>query len=93
VVNTDDPSFDGTGYEVETELVTEAEPKHGFPQSLNLRLPPLSALVFEPVAEAKAKVPKPKKVAVKKAPTTKAPAKKARATEARPKRKVASTKA
>jgi 1,4-alpha-glucan branching enzyme len=54
VLNTDDVNFDGTGFTVEQELATEGEPMHGFVQSLNLRLPPLSALVFEPVVEKKA---------------------------------------
>ena len=66
VLNTDDAAFDGTGFAVEPELATEDEPKHGFPQSLNLSLPPLSALVFEPVLEQKARVAK-RKVASKKA--------------------------
>jgi 1,4-alpha-glucan branching enzyme len=75
VLNTDDPTFDGTGFEVEAELATEAEPMHGFPQSLTLRLPPLSALVFEPVVEAKATSVKAtkKKVAAKSEPRRKAP--------------------
>jgi 1,4-alpha-glucan branching enzyme len=55
VLNTDDASFDGTGFAVESELTTEPEEKHGFPQSLSLRLPPLAALVFEPVVKGKAK--------------------------------------
>jgi 1,4-alpha-glucan branching enzyme len=53
LLNTDDANFDGTGFEVEPELATEAGPMHGFPQSLTLRLPPLSALVLAPVAEKK----------------------------------------
>jgi 1,4-alpha-glucan branching enzyme len=48
-LNTDDASFDGTGFAVETEVVTEPQEKHGFPQSLTLRLPPLAAMVYEPV--------------------------------------------
>ncbi len=83
VLNTDDAAFDGTGYSVEAELATEDEPQHGFPQSLTLRLPPLSALVFEPVAEKKA--PK-KKTAAKKTAAKKVVAK------AAPKRKAASKK-
>jgi 1,4-alpha-glucan branching enzyme len=50
VLNTDDAGFDGTGFTVEPELATEAEPKHGFEQSLSLQLPPLAVLVFAPVA-------------------------------------------
>jgi 1,4-alpha-glucan branching enzyme len=58
VLNTDDASFDGTGCPVETELATEPEAKHGFPQSMTLRLPPLAALVYEPVVEKKVKTVK-----------------------------------
>jgi 1,4-alpha-glucan branching enzyme len=47
VLNTDDARFDGTGFDVADEIATDAEPQHGFPQSLSLRLPPLSAMVFE----------------------------------------------
>ena len=54
-LNTDDAAFDGTGFAVETEIATEAEPQHGFPQSLSLRLPPLAALVFAPIAAKKRK--------------------------------------
>jgi hypothetical protein len=42
---------------------------HGFPQSLLLRLPPLSALVFAPIADVSAKAApkaKPKRRAVPK---------------------------
>jgi len=93
VLNTDDVQFDGTGFEAAAELATEDEPQHGFPQSLTLRLPPLSALVFAPVAAAQSTT----KNAAKKAPVKKAAAKKAavkKATaKAAPKRKVASSKA
>jgi 1,4-alpha-glucan branching enzyme len=63
ILNTDDVNFDGTGFAVETEPATEPESKHGFPQSLNLRLPPLAALVYEPVPEAKTKAKAPRKKA------------------------------
>jgi 1,4-alpha-glucan branching enzyme len=82
VLNTDDPSFDGSGFAVEAELATEPEPKHGFPQSLTLRLPPLAALVYEPVVDQKTN----KKAAPK---TTKRKA----AAKAAPKRKAASKRA
>jgi 1,4-alpha-glucan branching enzyme len=58
VLNTDDARFDGTGFAVEQELATDGEPMHGFPQSLTLRLPPLSVLVLAPVAAKKAKSPR-----------------------------------
>ena len=53
---------DGRIVTAQGSIATEAEPMHGFPQSLNLRLPPLAALVLEQVVEKKAK----KKVAAKK---------------------------
>ena len=87
VLNTDDPQFDGTGFEVATELATEDGPQHGFPQSLTLRLPPLSALVFEPLSVKKTA----KKKAAKNPVTKKTAAKKAVAKTA-PKRKAASKK-
>jgi 1,4-alpha-glucan branching enzyme len=65
VLNTDDGRFDGTGFAVEQETSTDAEPKHGFAQSLLLRLPPLAALVFAPVK------PKKKTSATKTAPRRK----------------------
>ncbi len=49
VLNTDDIAFDGTGLAVETEIATDTEPMHNLPQSLLLRLPPLSAMVFRPI--------------------------------------------
>ena len=55
VLNTDDGRFDGTGFAVEPEIATDAEPKHGFAQSLLLRLPPLAAIVFAPVHAKKRK--------------------------------------
>jgi 1,4-alpha-glucan branching enzyme len=64
--NSDDASFDGAGFDVEAEVATDAEAMHGFPQSLNLRLPPLTVLVFAPVVEEQAK-PAAKKKAAKKA--------------------------
>jgi 1,4-alpha-glucan branching enzyme len=65
ILNTDDVSFDGSGFAVEHELATEDTPMHGFAQSLNLRLPPLAALVFAPVPVA---APRKKSVNVLKAP-------------------------
>jgi 1,4-alpha-glucan branching enzyme len=53
IVNTDDAVYGGTGFVTETELTTDSEPMHGFPQSLTLRLPGLSALVFEPIVKRK----------------------------------------
>jgi len=49
LLDTDDARFDGTGSGAAAEATTDAEPMHGFPQSLTLRLPPLSALIYAPV--------------------------------------------
>src|SRR5206468_591902 len=49
VLNTDDPAFGGSGFVTETDITADSDPMHGFPQSLTLRLPGLSALVYAPV--------------------------------------------
>jgi 1,4-alpha-glucan branching enzyme len=54
LLNTDDARFDGTGFSVAQELATDAEPQHGLPQSLVLRLPPLSAMIFAQVGSGPA---------------------------------------
>jgi 1,4-alpha-glucan branching enzyme len=41
--------YDGWGGGLDPELATDPEPMHGQPQSLRLRLPGLSALVYVPV--------------------------------------------
>ena len=51
LLNTDDPSFDGTGFEVAAAMATEAEPQHGLPQSLVLRVPPIAAMILRRVPE------------------------------------------
>jgi len=48
VLCTDDRELGGSGYPTPLVLRTEAEPWHGFPQSLVLDLPPLAALVLAP---------------------------------------------
>ena len=53
IVDTDDPVYGGAGFVSDRELTTDSEPMHGFPQSLTLRLPGLSALVFEPIVKRK----------------------------------------
>jgi 1,4-alpha-glucan branching enzyme len=50
---TDDPRYGGSGYPTEGFLGTDPVPMHGYPQSLKLRLPPLSALILAPIAEEK----------------------------------------
>ena len=45
----DHPLYGGSGYAVAHEVVTEPVPMHGHNQSLHLLLPPLAALVLEPV--------------------------------------------
>ena len=57
LLNTDDARFDGTGFAVEEEMATEPERMHNHPQSLSLKLPPLSALVLQPVAAARKRAP------------------------------------
>ncbi|MEK6675722.1 MAG: 1,4-alpha-glucan branching protein GlgB [Planctomycetota bacterium] len=47
-LNTDDPSFGGSGYPTSDRIQTHSQPIHGFAQSLCLRLPPLAALVLAP---------------------------------------------
>ena len=49
LLDTADVRFDGEGSEAPREAATDAEPMHGFPQSLTLSLPPLAALVYAPV--------------------------------------------
>jgi len=48
VLCTDDREFGGSGYPTPLVPRTEAEPWHGFPQSVVLNLPPLAALVLAP---------------------------------------------
>jgi 1,4-alpha-glucan branching enzyme len=46
---TDDIRYGGSGYPIASELHAEPVPFHGRAQSLRLRLPPLAALVLEPL--------------------------------------------
>ena len=46
---TDDSIYAGSGHPVRDDLDAEEVGMHGFPQSLRLTLPPLAALVLEPV--------------------------------------------
>lgn len=48
-LNTDATEFGGSGYPCPTTIETNPVAAHGHPQSLELRLPPLSAIVLEPV--------------------------------------------
>jgi len=45
-LNTDDPRYGGSGYATHAERCTDAIPWQGQPQSLELHLPPLSAIVL-----------------------------------------------
>ncbi|HUF29079.1 MAG TPA: 1,4-alpha-glucan branching protein GlgB [Gemmatimonadaceae bacterium] len=45
---TDDRKYGGSGYPTEERLTTIAEPLHGYDQSMELRLPPLSAVILAP---------------------------------------------
>ncbi|MEO7521930.1 MAG: alpha amylase C-terminal domain-containing protein, partial [Gemmatimonas sp.] len=47
-LNSDEERFGGSGFEVPVELGSEPLPYHGFPQSIELTLPPLSMLVLMP---------------------------------------------
>lgn len=44
----DDAAYGGSGYANPDVLDTDPHPMHGYPQSLNLTLPPLSALLYRP---------------------------------------------
>ncbi len=45
----DDPAYAGSGYPLRHSLHTDDVGMHGYPQSLNLTLPPLAALILQPV--------------------------------------------
>jgi 1,4-alpha-glucan branching enzyme len=47
-LNSDEARFGGSSFAVPAEMQTDAQPYHGFPQSLELTLPPLSVLVLLP---------------------------------------------
>jgi 1,4-alpha-glucan branching enzyme len=49
--SSDHPSYGGSGFEMPAWLETEPVEFHGYPQSLNLLLPPLGALVLRRVGE------------------------------------------
>lgn len=84
VLNSDDQDFGGSGYSTPRDFTTRAIPHDGCRQSLSLTLPPLAALVLEPVEKKAGKTHKTsttkrastKKPATKKVSTKKAPAKK-----------------
>jgi 1,4-alpha-glucan branching enzyme len=46
LLNTDDPTFGGSGYATVSHSEAEPHPLHGLPQSLRLRLPPLACLAL-----------------------------------------------
>ena len=48
VLDTTSVHYDGEGPGLDAEIATDPEPMHGHPQSLSLRLPGLSALVYVP---------------------------------------------
>jgi 1,4-alpha-glucan branching enzyme len=49
---TDDRRYGGSGYPTTELIQTDPAPLHGYEQSMELRLPPLSALILAPVAPA-----------------------------------------
>jgi 1,4-alpha-glucan branching enzyme len=50
--SSDDPRYGGSGFAVPVRVSSEPVPYHGFPQSIELALPPLAALVMMPVERA-----------------------------------------
>jgi len=50
VLDTDAPSYGGSGWASHGALRTSPHAAHGRPQSLDLALPPLAVLVLAPVA-------------------------------------------
>ncbi len=48
VLCSDDLDFGGSQFETQQAVQTDAMPLHGYPQSLELRLPPLGALILAP---------------------------------------------
>jgi 1,4-alpha-glucan branching enzyme len=49
---TDEQRYGGSGYPTEEQIPTIPEPLHGYAQSMELRLPPLSALILAPDGSA-----------------------------------------
>ncbi len=47
-LNSDAEMFGGSGYAVSDSVETDAEPYHGFPQSMSVTLPPMAILVLLP---------------------------------------------
>lgn len=60
LLSSDEERFGGSGYAALAEVATRDEPQDGYRQSMDLTLPPLAALVLQPV---KAKKRRKKKVA------------------------------
>ncbi len=48
VFSSDDSEFGGSQFETQQVVDAEAVPFHGYPQSLQLRVPPLGALILAP---------------------------------------------
>jgi 1,4-alpha-glucan branching enzyme len=48
LLSTDDRRFGGSGYSGQQGVTTEPRPYHGYPQSMQLTLPPLAAVVLAP---------------------------------------------
>ncbi|MBX7111338.1 MAG: 1,4-alpha-glucan branching protein GlgB [Dehalococcoidia bacterium] len=51
LLNSDETRWGGSGYSVPSGFQAGAHPMHGYPQSLDLTLPPLGLLVLQPVAQ------------------------------------------
>jgi 1,4-alpha-glucan branching enzyme len=48
VLNSDAAEWAGSGFETSARVTAQPAPFHGFPQSIELTLPPLSVLVLAP---------------------------------------------
>jgi 1,4-alpha-glucan branching enzyme len=68
VLNSDSIAYAGSGHSNGGPLVASHEPSHGFEQSIEIILPPMAAVVFEPVLPLPADNPK-KSVKTKKGTT------------------------
>ena len=55
ILNTDDKKFGGEGVTIKKTYTAKAEPMHGLDYSIDLKLPPLSALYLEKQTSKKSK--------------------------------------
>ena len=62
IFNSDDPKYGGAGTELPEEFAAVDEPMHGFEQSMELVLPPLSVMYIVNTGEESKNPRKPKKI-------------------------------